>query len=190
MPAEGNGCKMYRRTAMRTASPPIRSTITSSCLCPRAGIASRKPGFTALDSGFRTYAASNLLHERLLVAHHLPFPISIRPKLADEHPSEPRGRPLGKLHGALIRDERVVRPEGLHLEELQQIIAKHAVFHFSQYVRLGALSVAILFHSFEIIGQKCGIAVLVSFLIRRPRGFHFRLQHLGQFGLSAGVLGW
>src|SRR4029077_20471990 len=167
---------------------PIRLTITFSCLCRQAGIASRKlpmvasafthhsnckaelvgsrkPGFTALDSGFRTYAASNLLHERLLVTHHLPFPVSIRPKFADKHPPEPRCRALRKLHRALIRNERVVRSKWLPLEKLQQVAAKHAVFHFDEYVWLGALAVAIRFHSFEIISQKCGVAVLVPFLV-------------------------
>ena len=83
-----------------------------------------------------------------------------------------------------------MRSELLHLEKLKRILHKHAVLHFPHCLGLGALPIAIRLHCLEIVGQKCGIGIFVLFLKRCPRRFHFRLQHLGQLGLSAGVLGW
>src|SRR5208337_1092320 len=102
--------------ATPTASRPIRTTTTSSCRCLRVGIANRKPltaalgcsrpssgnaelirkrepGFTLVDSGFRFLGgAANLPDGRLLIAHHLPFPVPLGPKFADENSPETNGR--------------------------------------------------------------------------------------------------
>src|SRR5580700_5811037 len=82
----------------------------------------------------------------LLVAHHLPIPIPVCPKLADENPFEACDRAFGELHRGFISHEGVMWPEWLYLEKLKQVIGVHAVFDFAQYMRLGALAIAIGFH--------------------------------------------
>src|SRR5579863_3701169 len=127
-PGPGCGCKTYRRTATRTASRSIRSTITSSCRCPRAAPIARP---SSPMVAWVCMQRSELPDQRLLIAHHLPVAAALGPQFADEHPAEPKRRAFRELHAALVGDEGIVGSERLHLKELQQVVGVHAVFDFA-----------------------------------------------------------
>src|ERR1700722_300952 len=142
MPGPDSGCKTFRPTATPTVSRLIRSTITSTCRCPRVvPIAKPSPPMVAwasmprsnISGGLRPalLRGRNLSDQRLLVAHHFPVPAALGPQFADEDSSETQRRAFRELHAALIGDESIVRPERLNLEKLQKIIGVHAVLDFT-----------------------------------------------------------